>query len=430
MFTITNIHAREILDSRGEPTVETEVFVQGGAWGRASVPAGISIGTHEAKELRDGGGRYGGKGVRTAVQNINTTIRNACMGKTFDQKSLDETLIALDGTLRKEKLGANAILGVSLAFAHAIASAQKISLYESFHNEMTGIHTYTLPVPLMNVLNGGAHALGTIDIQEIMLVPAGAPNFSEALRCGSEIFHALRAGLREKGYATGVGDEGGYAVPFASNEEALQTLAHAVEKTGYRVGTDVFFALDIAASELYNDGVYTFTKDNKKYTTEELIAWYESLIARYPIVSMEDGCAEDDWDGWKELTETLGDKIQLVGDDLFVTNKERLKEGINKQAANAILIKPNQIGTVSETAQTVLLARANRYELVMSHRSGETQDATIADIAVGWGITQIKVGAPSRGERLAKYNQLLRIEEELGTRAVYAGVRTFPRITT
>lgn len=429
MFTITNIHAREILDSRGEPTIEAEVFLHNGAKGSASVPKGASRGIHEAKELRDGGKRYEGKGVRQAVENINNTIRNACMGKSFDQKSLDETLIVLDGTLHKEKLGANAILAVSLAFAHAIAIAQKVPLYESFRYGMKHVYTYTLPVPLMNVLNGGAHALDTIDIQEIMLVPAGAPSFSEALRCGSEIFHMLHTILREKGYTTGVGDEGGFAIPFASNEEALYMLARAVERAHYRLGNDVFFALDVAASELYKNGAYVFKKDNKEYDVEKLIEWYGSLITKYPIISIEDGCAEDDWEGWQKLTEKLGSKIQLVGDDLFVTNKKRLQEGIDKRAANAILIKPNQIGTVSETQETILLAHTNGYGLIMSHRSGETEDTTIADMAVGWGIQQIKAGAPNRGERVAKYNQLIRIEENMHHNGVYAGKNAFPRIS-
>ncbi len=429
MFTITNIHAREILDSRGTPTLEVEVLLQGDFFGRAGIPSGASTGLYEAHELRDGVlTRYRGKGVQQAVYTVVHEIRDALMGKTLDQKGLDAALCALDGTANKEKLGANALLGVSLAFASAAACALHQPLYEYFRGCITNLHGYVLPVPLMNVLNGGAHAPGTIDIQEIMLVPAGAPSFAESLRCGAEIFYALRDELRKQGLSTGVGDEGGFAVPFASNQQALDTLCSAITSAGYRLGIDVFIALDVAASQLYKDGVYTFATDNKTYTSTELIHWYESLVSQYPIVSIEDGLAEDDWEGSALLTQALGDKIQIVGDDLFVTNKTRLQEGITRGAANAILIKPNQIGTVSEMIETMELARANHFSTILSHRSGETEDTTIADMAVGLGAHQIKTGSVSRGERIAKYNQLLRIEESLGARGSFASKKAFPRI--
>lgn len=429
MFTIINIHAREILDSRGTPTLEVEVLLQGGFLGRAGVPSGASTGIYEAHELRDGVlTRYRGKGVQQAVYTVVHEIRDALMGKTLDQKGLDDTLCVLDGTAQKEKLGANAILGVSLAFARAAAGALQQPLYEYFRGCTRDLHGYVLPVPLMNVLNGGAHAPGTIDIQEIMLVPAGAPSFTESLRCGAEIFYALRDELKKQNLSTGVGDEGGFAVPFASNQRALDTLCAAITNAGYRLGVDVFLALDVAASQLYKDGVYTFTKDNKSYSSAELVHWYESLISQYPIVSIEDGLAEDDWDGFTLLTQTVGNKIQIVGDDLFVTNKTRLQEGITRGAANAILIKPNQIGTVSEMIQTMELARTNYFATVLSHRSGETEDTTIADMSVGLGAHQIKTGSVSRGERIAKYNQLLRIEESLGARGSFASKKAFPRI--
>ena len=426
MFTITNIHAREILDSRGNPTIEVEVSLQGGFCGRAAVPSGASTGTYEAHELRDGNNaRYRGKEVQQAVFFVVHEIRDALMGKTLDQKSLDEALCALDGTSQKEKFGANAILGVSLAFAHAAALASKQPLYEYFRGCTKALHGYVLPVPLMNVLNGGAHASGAIDIQEIMLVPAGAPSFAESLRCGAEIFYALRDELKSKGYSTGVGDEGGFTAAFSSNQQALDILCAAITSAGYRLGVDVFIALDVAASQLYADGVYTFRADNKTYTSQELINWYQFLVTQYPIISIEDGLAEDDWDGFSSLTKTLGDKIQIVGDDLFVTNATRLQEGISRTAANAILIKPNQIGTISETIRAMELARANHFSTILSHRSGETEDTTIADMAVGLGSYQIKTGSLSRGERIAKYNQLLRIEESLGTQGSFAGKKAF-----
>ncbi len=429
MYTITNIHAREILDSRGNPTIEVEVTLEGNIMGRAQVPAGASMGVHEAHELRDGGTRYQGKGVLRAVHGVVFDIRNALLGKTVDQKGLDEALCALDGTPLKERLGANAILGMSLAFAHAAAQKSGQPLYEYARSLMTQKpHGYVLPVPLMNVLNGGAHAPGTIDIQEIMLVPAGAPSFAESVRCVSEIFYTLHDELKHNGQSVGVGDEGGFAVPFHTNTEALDTLMRAINTAGYRPGVDVFLALDVAASQLYTNGVYTFTKDHASYNTSELIAWYESLVQKYPIVSIEDGFAEDDWEGFGAMTKQLGNTIQIVGDDLFVTNVKRLQEGIDRQAANAIIIKPNQIGTVWETLQTVQLAQQNHITPIMSHRSGETEDTTIADLAIGWGVLQIKSGSVSRGERVAKYNQLLRIEEELGSRGLFAGKQTFPRI--
>jgi len=429
MNTISNIHAREILDSRGDPTIEVEVMLQGGVCGRTQVPSGASTGIYEARELRDGEARYGGKGVLHAVFGIVHTIRGALMGKTVDQKSLDNALCALDGTPNKEKFGANAILGVSCAYAHAAALSAQQQLYEYMRGLTREVHGYALPVPLMNVLNGGVHAPDTIDIQEIMLVPAGAPLFAESLRCGAEIFHALQEILKKQGHNIGVGDEGGYAVPFISNEQALDVLCEAINISGYRLGIDVYVALDVAASQLYKDGAYVFTKDNKTYTAQELITWYEKLITKYPIISIEDGLAEDDWDGWVEMTKRLGNKIQIVGDDLFVTNTTRLQEGITRGAANAILIKPNQIGTVSETIQAIELARKNNYATIISHRSGETEDTTIADMAVGCGAYQIKAGSLSRGERIAKYNQLLRVEEELGTRGLFAGKKAFPRIS-
>ncbi len=430
MFTITNIHAREILDSRGNPTIEVEVSLQGGFCGRAAVPSGASTGTYEAHELRDGNSaRYRGKEVQQAVFFVVHEIRDALMGKTLDQKSLDEVLCALDGTPQKEKFGANAILGVSLAFAHAATQALKQPLYEYFRGCTNNLHGYVLPVPLMNVLNGGAHASGAIDMQEIMLVPAGAPSFAESLRCGAEIFYALRDELKSKGYSTGVGDEGGFTAAFSSNQQALDILCTAITNAGYRLGVDVFIALDIAASQLYKDGVYTFHADNKTYSSQELINWYQSLVTQYPIISIEDGLAEDDWDGFSSLTKTLGDKIQIVGDDLFVTNATRLQEGISRNAANAILIKPNQIGTISETIQAIELARANHFSSILSHRSGETEDTTIADMAVGLGAHQIKTGSLSRGERIAKYNQLLRIEESLGAHGSFAGKKAFHQLS-
>lgn len=403
--------------------------VGGGVCGRAQVPAGASTGAHEARELRDGGTRYRGKGVQQAVRAVTSDIRNTLLGKTVDQKGLDEILCVLDGTPRKERLGANAILGISLAFARAAAKASKQPLYEYARSLMPQKpHGYILPVPLMNVLNGGAHAPDTIDIQEIMLVPAGAPSFAESMRCGAEIFYALRDELQKQKYNIGVGDEGGFAVLFHSNEEALETLLRAVKTAGYRPGVDVFLALDVAASQLYANEMYTFSKNNKTYRADELIAWYESLARAYPIISIEDGLSEDDWEGFAAMTQRLGNSTQIVGDDLFVTNAQRLQEGINRHAANAIIIKPNQIGTVWETLQTVQLAQQNHITPIMSHRSGETEDTTIADLAVGWGILQIKSGSVSRGERVAKYNRLLRIEEELGSRGSFAGKQAFPRI--
>jgi len=426
MPTIKTIHAREILDSRGNPTIEADLTLSDGSFGRAAVPSGASTGSHEAIELRDGDKkRYGGKSVLKAVANVNTTISKAIVGKEFDQRSLDDALIALDGTPNKGKLGANAILAVSMAFAKAMAVSMKLPLYTYFNKISSSKNGMRLPVPMMNVMNGGAHAENSSDIQEFMIVPVGLPSFKEALRAGAEIFHALKKILHDKGLPTTVGDEGGFAPSLSSNEEPLALIIEAIGKAGYSAGKDIAIALDVAATELYKDGKYALTRDGKKLSSAELIAWYETLVKKYPIISIEDGLAEDDWAGYKLMTEKLGKKIQIVGDDLFVTNIERLQKGIDEKVGNSILIKVNQIGSISETMDAINLASKASYTSIISHRSGETEDATIADIAVGTGAGQIKTGSLSRTDRVAKYNQLLRIEEELGSKAVYPGLKAF-----
>jgi enolase len=421
---IRHVHAREILDSRGNPTLEAEVTLESGQIGRAAVPSGASTGSREAVELRDGDKtRYLGKGVRKAVANVNDTIRAAILGRdAADQRGLDDTLIALDGTDNKGKLGANALLAVSMANAHAVAAAKGLPLWRHLAGEREAV----LPVPMMNIINGGAHADNNVDLQEFMVMPAGLGSFSDALRCGTEIFHALKSVLKGRGLATAVGDEGGFAPDLRSNEEAIETILEAVAKAGYKAGEDVWLALDAAASEFHkDDGKYHLTGEGKKLTSEQMVEFYAGWCAKYPIVSIEDGMAEGDWDGWKLQTERLGQTVQLVGDDLFVTNPKILREGIDKGIANAILIKVNQIGTLSETLDAIALAHANRYAAVISHRSGETEDTTIADLSVATTATQIKTGSLCRTDRVAKYNQLLRIEEALGAKARYAGRAAF-----
>ena len=423
---IAEIKAREILDSRGNPTVEVDVRLSGGACGRAAVPAGASTGVHEALELRDGDpGRYGGLGVLKAVANVAQAIAGRLKNMdAAEQKTVDAALLELDGTENKSRLGANAIVGVSLAVAHAAAASQGAPLYAYLGGAGAGI----LPVPQMNILNGGKHADSSVDLQEFMIVPAGASNFADALRAGSEVFHALAQVLKKQGYSTGVGDEGGFAPSLRSNEEPLEVICEAIVKAGYQPGKQIALALDPAASEFYQDGRYVFARSDKKArSAEEMIAFYRGLIDRYPIVSLEDGLAEDDWEGWEMLTRELGARVQLVGDDIFVTNPQRLRRGIEQRVANSILIKVNQIGTLTETLETMRLARASGYTCVISHRSGETEDATIADLAVATGAGQIKTGSACRGERLAKYNRLLRIAEELGPRASYAGWPVFTK---
>lgn len=420
MSKIKTLKAREIIDSRGNPTVEVDLTLSDGSFGRASVPSGASTGSHEAVELRDGGARYGGKGVAKAVANVNTRIAKALKGKDLDQRSLDKAMIKLDGTANKRELGANAILGVSLAFAHAVAKSQDVPLYAYFNKLMPKKTAMTLPVPMMNVINGGKHAENSADIQEYMIVPHGLKSFTEALRAGAEIFHALKKILHDRGLATTVGDEGGFAPSLPSNEAPLQLLVEAITKAGYKPGKDISIALDVAGTELYKDGVYHMARGDKMtLNSADMISWYEEMVRKYPIISIEDGLSEDDWAGWIELTKKLGNKIQLVGDDLFVTNIERLGLGIEKKAANSILVKLNQIGTVSETIDSILLATKSGYTSIISHRSGETEDVTIADFAVGTGVGQIKTGSLSRTDRVAKYNQLLRIEEALGAKAIY-----------
>ena len=421
---VAEIIAREVLDSRGNPTVEVEVVLSSGARGLAAVPSGASTGAHEAVELRDGGDRYGGKGVRTAVQHVNVEIADVVVGlDADDQRLLDEELCMLDGTPNKARLGANAILGVSLAVAKAAADECDLPLYRY----VGGANAHILPMPLLNVLNGGAHADSNVDIQEFMLAPTGAASFSEALRWGAECYHALKELLREQSLNTALGDEGGFAPDLPSNETALELLVACIERAGYRVGDDLSIALDVASTELYADGRYRFAGEGKEYDAAGLVDVLADLCDRYPIVSIEDGMAEDDWDGWVALTERLGDRIQLVGDDNFVTNPERVQMGIDRGAANSILVKVNQIGTLTETLDAIDLGVRNGYAPIISHRSGETEDATIADLAVASGAGQIKTGAPARSDRVAKYNQLLRIEEELGERATYPGWSAFPR---
>lgn len=412
MRKIEKLYAREILDSRGMPTIEVEVVLSGGFLGRAAVPSGASTGTYEAHELRDHDEkRFGGKGVLRAVSAVNGELKNALEGRDWNQGTLDKTLVALDGTDQKERLGANALLGVSLAFAHASALAHGVHLFEYFNLIAPFYSEIKMPVPMMNVLNGGKHAAHSTDIQEFMIIPRGAETINEALRYGSETFYALKAILSEKKLPTAVGDEGGFSVPLHSNEEALALLTEAIMKAGYILGKDIALGLDVAASELFSNGKYVFASENKSYTSEELVAVYKQWVEKYAIMSIEDGCAEDDWSGHTLLTKTLGEKIQLVGDDLFVTNVKRLQQGIDEKAANAILIKPNQIGTISETLETIRVARAAGFKIVISHRSGETEDTTIADLAVGIGADFIKAGSLSRSERIAKYNQLIRIGE-------------------
>ncbi|MET7328576.1 phosphopyruvate hydratase [Nonomuraea sp. NPDC005650] len=422
MATIEVVYAREILDSRGNPTVEVEVVLDDGSNGRAAVPSGASTGQFEAVELRDGGKRYGGKGVEKAVLAVTDEIFEEINGiEAEDQRIIDQIMIDLDRTPNKAKLGANAILGVSLAVAKAAADSADLPLFRY----VGGPNAHVLPVPMMNILNGGAHADTNVDIQEFMIAPIGAETFREAVRVGTEVYHALKGVLKEKGYATGLGDEGGFAPNLPSNRDALDLILVAIERAGYVPGEDVALALDVAASEFHKDGVYTI--DGKGLSAQELIEFYADLVANYPLVSIEDPLDEEDWAGWKAITEALGDKVQLVGDDLFVTNPERLERGIKEGTANALLVKVNQIGTLSETLDAVDLAHRNGYKCMMSHRSGETEDTTIADLAVAVNCGQIKTGAPARSDRVAKYNQLLRIEELLDDAARYAGRAAFPR---
>jgi enolase len=420
MSSIVAVYAREILDSRGNPTVEVDVHLESGATGRAAVPSGASTGTHEAVELRDGGARYLGKGVRQAVRNVQERIAPHLLGQeATDQAAVDRLLCELDGTPNKSNLGANAVLATSLAVAKAAASEQGVLLYRY----LGGALADRLPVPLMNVINGGVHADNPLDLQEFLIVPLGAPSFSEALRAGVEVYHHLRAWLRERGLRTAVGDEGGFAPDLPTAEAALDALAEAITRAGYRLGEEVALALDAAASELYRDGRYHL--EGRTLSGEQLVRYFEDLVDRYPLVSLEDPAAEDDWDTWAALTEALGGRVQLVGDDLFVTNPQRLREGMERGVANAILVKPNQIGTLTETFSALRTALEGGYAAVLSHRSGETEDATIADLAVASGCGQIKTGAPARSDRTAKYNQLLRIEEQLGPSARFAGRSAF-----
>jgi enolase len=425
--SITKIHAREILDSRGNPTLEAEVTLADGSFGRAAVPSGASTGTREAVELRDGDkSRYGGKGVRKAVENVNGEIARALAGyDALDQKGLDGKLIALDGTDNKGKLGANALLGVSMAAAHAAAVSKKQALWQYLMVDGSG----SLPVPMMNIINGGAHADNNVDVQEFMVLPVGAPDFAEALRYGAEIFHALKSVLKGRGLNTSVGDEGGFAPNLKSNVEALDTILEAVNKTGFKVGSEILLGLDVASSEFFKDGKYDLEGEGKVFTPEQWVDTLASWSKQYPIVTIEDGMAEGDWTGWAHLTKAIGEGIQLVGDDLFVTNPKIFQEGIDKKIANAILIKVNQIGTLSETLEAIAMADRAKYAAIVSHRSGETEDTTISDIAVATTATQIKTGSLCRTDRVAKYNQLLRIEEALGAKATYAGRNAFPSLS-
>ncbi|MEK7464024.1 MAG: phosphopyruvate hydratase [Patescibacteria group bacterium] len=426
MAKIKSVFAREILDSRGNPTVEVDMTLKDGSSGRAAVPSGASTGSHEAVELRDGDkNRHNGKGVEKAVKNVNTVIAKALANKEFDQRSIDAALVKLDGTENKGRLGANAILGVSMAFSKASACSQKTPLYKYFSKIAKTKNTIQLPVPMMNILNGGKHAEKSTDFQEFMIMPVGAKSFKTALQCGAEIFHALKKILHDRGLATTVGDEGGFAPSLSSNEEAVKIILEAIEKAGYVAGKDVAIALDVAATELYKDGKYHLACENRTLTSEEMVNFYVDWCSKYPIVSIEDGLAEDDWDGYKLMTEKLGKKVQIVGDDLFVTNIDRLKMGIEKNVGNSILIKLNQIGTVSETIDAINMAKKAGYTSIISHRSGETEDTTIADFVVGTGTGQIKTGSLSRTDRVAKYNQLLRLEEELGNKAIYRGNKVF-----
>ncbi len=422
MSAIQNIHAREILDSRGNPTVECDVTLSSGIMGRAAVPSGASTGEREALELRDGDkSRYLGKGVSKAVNNVNTEIRDALLGMdVFEQQAIDDKMIALDGTETKERLGANALLAVSLATAHAAANQNSEPLYAYL-----GDGDYTMPVPMMNIINGGEHADNSVDLQEFMILPVGAPSFSEALRYGAEVFHTLRSVLHGKGMNTAVGDEGGFAPDLSSNEEAIEVILEAIEKAGYRAGEDIYLGLDAASSEFYQDGKYVLGSEGKSFDAHEFTDYLANWVRQYPIITIEDGLAENDWDGWAYLTEQLGGKVQLVGDDLFVTNTSIFEQGIEKHIANSILIKFNQIGTLTETLNAINMAHASNYTAVISHRSGETEDSTIADLSVATRAGQIKTGSLSRSDRIAKYNQLLRIEEQLGAGARYAGKGAF-----
>ncbi|MCG8380862.1 MAG: phosphopyruvate hydratase [Gammaproteobacteria bacterium] len=426
MSKIADIKAREIIDSRGNPTVEADVILESGILGRAAVPSGASTGVREAIELRDGDkARYLGKGVLNAVAHVNGEIRDALLGKDVQaQKELDHCMIELDGTENKSRLGANALLAASMASAHAAAISAKQPLYQ----HLGGTDATLLPVPMMNIINGGAHADNSVDMQEFMILPVGVENFSEALRCGAEVFHTLKKVLARRGLNTAVGDEGGFAPDLSSNEEAIETILEAIEIAGYNAGKDVYLGLDVASSEFYENGVYTLASESKEFDSAAFTGYLAEWVSKYPIITIEDGMAEDDWDGWKLLTDKVGDKIQLVGDDLFVTNAKILQEGIEKGVANSILIKVNQIGTLTETLDAISMAHKAGYTTVTSHRSGETEDATIADLSVATHSGQIKTGSMSRSDRIAKYNQLLRIEEQLGKRAVYAGSSAFPRL--
>ncbi|MDW7660154.1 MAG: phosphopyruvate hydratase [Bacillota bacterium] len=425
MSVITDIFAREILDSRGNPTVEVEVYLEDGAMGKAQVPSGASTGAFEAVELRDGDkSRYMGKGVQKAVDNVNELIAPELEGwDVFDQVGIDKFMIELDGTPNKAKLGANAILGVSIAVARAAADSLGLALYEY----VGGTNAKTLPVPMMNIMNGGAHADNNVDIQEFMVMPVGATSFKEALRWGAEIYHSLKAVLKSKGLATGVGDEGGFAPNLPTNEDALKVIMEAIEKAGYKPGEQIKLALDVAANELFDEktGKYTLSSEGREFTAAELVDYYAGLVEKYPIISIEDGLAEEDWPAWKLMVEKLGDKIQIVGDDLFVTNTERLARGIKEKSANSILIKLNQIGTITETLDAIEMAKRAGFTTISSHRSGETSDSTISDMAVAVNAGQIKTGAPARTDRVEKYNQLMRIEEQLGDNAIYAGMNAF-----
>ena len=424
MSKISNVAAREVLDSRGNPTVEVDVTLASGATGRAIVPSGASTGAHEATELRDGGTRFKGKGVLNAVANVNGEISTALVGAdASNQSAIDNALCELDGTPNKSRLGANAILGASLATAHASAAERKLPLFAS----IGGNDACVLPVPMMNVLNGGVHADNNVDLQEFMIMPIGASSFSEGLRWGVETYHTLKSLLHDRKLATAVGDEGGFAPNLASNEDAIAILVDAIEAAGFKPGIDISIALDPAMTELYKDGKYHLAGEGQVFTSDQLVAWWTTLVNKYPIVSIEDGMAEDDWSGWSSLTTALGSRVQLVGDDLFVTNVKRLQRGIDENVANSVLIKVNQIGTLTETLNTISLARNNQYTSVMSHRSGETEDSTIADLAVATNCGQIKTGAPARSDRVAKYNQLLRIEQRLGSNAKYLGKQAVSR---
>lgn len=422
MTDIKAIHAREIVDSRGNPTVEADVILSNGVMGRAAVPSGASTGSREAIELRDGGSRYLGKGVLNAVANVNGEIAKAIVGmNAADQAGIDRTMIELDGTDNKARLGANALLAVSMATAHAAAKDQGLPLYQYLGKS----DTYQLPVPMMNIINGGAHADNSVDMQEFMILPVTAPSMSDAIRYGAEVFHSLKSVLKKRGLNTAVGDEGGFAPDLASNEQAIEVILEAIDKTGFKIGQDIWLGLDVASSEFYHDGKYVLESEGKKFSSEEFTAYLENWVNQYPILTIEDGMAEGDWAGWAHLTNVLGKRVQLVGDDLFVTNTKILQEGIDKNIANSILIKVNQIGTLTETLDAIALAQKSGYTAVVSHRSGETEDSTIADLAVATSAGQIKTGSLSRSDRIAKYNQLLRIAEILGDKGIYAGKSAF-----